>query len=101
MLKVLVTGDVGLIGSNVVKRFSSLGHDDEQNKSKGYNLVKVKKKLDVGSLSILIGVRGKRAKKSTEIGMVKTGTYNYTPLLSSSFGWSLIDEGMVSEHSLK
>ncbi len=27
MLKILVTGGAGLIGSNVVKRFSSLGHD--------------------------------------------------------------------------
>ena len=27
MLKVLVTGGAGLIGSNIVKRFSSLGHD--------------------------------------------------------------------------
>ena len=38
-----------------------------KNKSKGYNLVKGKKKLNVGSLSILKGGRGKIAKKKHRI----------------------------------
>jgi len=41
----------------------SIVYDDEQNKSKGYNVVKGNKELDVGNLAILKGGRGKSAKK--------------------------------------
>ena len=38
-------------------------YQDENNKSKGYNIVNGNKELDVGSLEILKGGRGKLAKK--------------------------------------
>ena len=38
-------------------------YQDENNKSKGYNIVNENKELDVGSLEILKGGRGKLAKK--------------------------------------
>ena len=38
-------------------------YQDEQNKSKGYNVVKGNKELDVDSLEILKGGRGNIAKK--------------------------------------
>ena len=46
-------------------------YQDEKNKSKGYNVVKGNKELDVGSLEILKGGRGNIAKKSIGIDMVK------------------------------
>ena len=46
-------------------------YQDENNKSKGYNIVNENKELDVGSLEILKGGRGKIAKKSIGIDMVK------------------------------
>ena len=46
-------------------------YQDEQNKSKGYNVVKGNKELDVGSLEILKGGRGNTAKKSIGIDIVK------------------------------
>ena len=45
----------------------SIVYDDEQNKSKGYNVVKGNKELDVGNLAILKGGRGKSAKKKHRI----------------------------------
>jgi hypothetical protein len=45
----------------------SIVYDDEQNKSKGYNVVKGNKELDVGNLAILKGGRGKIAKKKHRI----------------------------------
>jgi hypothetical protein len=41
----------------------SIKYEDENNKSKGYNIVNGNKELDVGSLEILKGGRGKLAKK--------------------------------------
>lgn len=41
------------------------------NKTDGYNVIKGKKKLDVGNLEILKGGRGKSSKKSRGIDMVK------------------------------
>ena len=38
-------------------------YQDENNKSKGYNIVNENKELDVGNLAILKGGRGKSAKK--------------------------------------
>ena len=38
-------------------------YQDEKNKSKGHNVVKGNKELDVGSLEILKGSRGNIAKK--------------------------------------
>ena len=45
----------------------SIVYDDEKNKSKGYNLVKGKKKLDIGNLALLKGGRGNIAKKNHRI----------------------------------
>ena len=42
-------------------------YQDEQDKSKGYNVVKGNKELDVGNLAILKGGRGKSAKKKHRI----------------------------------
>tara|TARA_B110000879_G_C10908534_1_gene407368 strand:+ start:14 stop:220 length:207 start_codon:yes stop_codon:yes gene_type:complete len=42
----------------------SINYEDEKNKSKGYNVVNENKDLDVGSLEILKGGRGKTAKKT-------------------------------------
>ena len=39
---------------------------DEKTKSKGYNVVNCKQKLDVGSLEILKGSRGNTSKKHGE-----------------------------------
>ena len=41
----------------------SIVYEDEKNKSKGYNVVNGKKKLNAGNLAILKGGRGKSAKK--------------------------------------
>jgi len=41
----------------------SIKYEDENNKSKGYNIVNGNKVLDVGNLAILKGGRGKSAKK--------------------------------------
>ena len=61
-----------MITKNKIKDLSSILHvindasikyEDENNKSKGYNIVNGNKELDVGSLEILKGSRGKLAKK--------------------------------------
>ena len=49
----------------------SIVYEDEKNKSKGYNVVNGKKKLNAGNLAILKGGRGNTAKKSIKIDMVK------------------------------
>ena len=49
----------------------SIVYKDEKNKSKGYNVVNGKKKLNAGNLAILKGGRGNTAKKSIKIDMVK------------------------------
>ena len=41
----------------------SIVYEDEKNKSKGYNVVNGKKKLNAGNLAILKGGRGNTAKK--------------------------------------
>mgnify|MGYP001271839060 FL=1 len=41
----------------------SIKYEDENNKSKGYNIVNGNKELDVGNLAILKGGRGNTAKK--------------------------------------
>ena len=57
------------VGHKIVVNFlqpivdDSIVYQDEQNKSKGYNVVKGNKELDVGNLAILKGGRGKSAKK--------------------------------------
>tara|TARA_Y100000296_G_C5074246_1_gene206476 strand:- start:158 stop:787 length:630 start_codon:yes stop_codon:yes gene_type:complete len=61
------------VGHKLVVKFKqpivddSIVYDDEQNKSKGYNVVKGNKELDVGNLAILKGGRGKSAKKKHRI----------------------------------
>ena len=45
----------------------SIVYQDEKNKSKGYNVVKGNKELDVGNLAILKGGRGNIAKKKHRI----------------------------------
>ena len=54
--KLVVNFKQAIVGDNIV-------YEDEKNKSKGYNVVNGKKKLDVGSLEILKGGRGKTSKK--------------------------------------
>ena len=46
-------------------------YQDENNKSKGYNIVNENKELDVGNLAILKGGRGNTAKKTIGFDMVK------------------------------
>ena len=41
----------------------SIKYDDKNNKSKGYTVIKGKKKLDIGYLAILTGGRGNTLKK--------------------------------------
>ena len=41
----------------------SIVYEDEKNKSKGYSVIKGKKKLDVGNLALLKGDRGNIANK--------------------------------------
>ena len=45
----------------------SIKYEDENNKSKGYNIVNGNKELDVGNLTILKGGRGNTAKKNHRI----------------------------------
>ena len=45
----------------------SIVYEDEKNKSKGYNVVNGKKKLNAGNLAILKGGRGNTAKKKHRI----------------------------------
>ncbi len=45
----------------------SIVYEDEKNKSKGYNVVNGKKKLNTGNLAILKGGRGNTAKKKHRI----------------------------------
>ena len=42
----------------------SIKYDDKNNKSKGYNVIKGKKRLDIGNLAILKGGRGNTLKKN-------------------------------------
>jgi site-specific DNA recombinase len=57
------------VGHKIVVNFlqpivdDSIVYQDEQNKSKGYNVVKGNKELDVGSIDILKGGRGKKKQK--------------------------------------
>ena len=41
----------------------SIKYDDKNNKSKGYNVIKGRKELDIGYLGILVGGRGNTLKK--------------------------------------
>ena len=59
----------------------SIKYEDEKNKSKGYNVVNGNKELEVGSLEILKGGRGKTIKKA----WVETCTNETNPLRWSSF----------------
>jgi hypothetical protein len=73
------------VGHKIVVNFKqpivddSIVYKDEKNKSKGYNVIKVKKELNVGELAKLKGGRGNTAKKTIGIDMVKnTNTQNYS-----------------------
>ena len=57
-------------------------YQDEKNKSKGYSVVNGNKELEVGSIEILLGGRGKTPKKA----WVKTCTSQTIPLLLNEFG---------------
>ena len=57
-------------------------YQDEKNKSKEYNVVNGNKELEVGSLEILKGGRGKTIKKA----WVEICTNETNPLLLSEFG---------------
>ena len=62
-------------------------YEDEKNKSKGYNVVNGKKKLNAGNLAILKGGRGNTAKKSTGFDMVKK---RYSQINSVTVEWAWI-----------
>ena len=58
------------VGHKIVVHFKqpivddSIVYEDDKNKSKGYNVIKGSKELDVGELAILKGGRGITAKKN-------------------------------------
>jgi site-specific DNA recombinase len=65
--KLVVNFKQAIVGDNIV-------YEDEKNKSKGYNVVNGKAKLNVGNLEILKGGRGKTSKKKAK--GIETGSYN-------------------------
>ena len=52
----------------------SIKYEDKNNKSKGYTVIKGKKKLDIGYLEILTGGRGNMLKKAIGIKVVQKCT---------------------------
>ena len=77
-----------ILSTHNCRNFStvSIKYEDENNKSKGYNVVNGNKDLDVGSLEILKGGRGKLAeKKASELRWSETCTNKTIPLLWNSF----------------
>ena len=59
----------------LISNSECIKHEDEKNKSNGYNIVKWKKELKVGSLGMLKGGRGNIAKKiPSELMSVETCT---------------------------
>ena len=54
--KIIVNFKQGIVGD-------SIKYDDKNNKSKGYNVINGKKRLDIGHLAILTGGRGNTLKK--------------------------------------
>jgi hypothetical protein len=70
-------------------------YEDEKNKSKGYNVVNGKKKLNAGNLAILKGGRGNTAKKASELIWSKRGTHKSIQLLLNEFGLYLVKGGLV------
>ena len=63
----------------------SIKYDDKNNKSKGYTVIKGKKKLDIGYLAILTGGRGNTLKKAIGIREVQTCTRKTSQSQWSSF----------------
>ena len=70
-----------ILSTHNCRNFStvSIKYEDENNKSKGYNIVNGNKELDVGNLAILKGGRGKSAKKASELIWSKTLTRETIP----------------------
>ena len=78
---IIVSGTFGLnrdeeekqIGHKIIVNFKqsivgdSIKYDDKNNKSKGYTVIKGKKRLDIGHLAILTGGRGNTLKKKQTV----------------------------------
>ena len=67
--KLVVNFKQAIVGDNIV-------YEDEKNKSKGYNVIKGTKKLDVGELVKQKGGRGNTTKKSIKIEGAKRNKRN-------------------------
>jgi hypothetical protein len=65
-------------------------YEDENDKSKGYNVVDGKKKIKLGSLAILKGGRGKSAKKPSDLRGEQTCTSDINQSLLNELGWTIL-----------
>ena len=69
----------------------SIKYDDKNNKSKGYNVIKGNKKLDIGHLAILTGGRGNTLKKEIGLKEQQTCTRETNQSQWSSFACSSLE----------